>query len=991
MKNKILLILSILAVGVLISSLGHTISSPFSSNTVPRGIKDMVSSEYGYAVIDDYGDRLMFLNNDAELVAVTENSMYSTSLYEYIYCTISDDNVYVLRRKYDGYTNFTDSEEVILYDLKGNKKSVVYTLSYDNKKHATNHSTAIGLQPLSGGNAILTEYDVDSKITKLIKLSPEGHELYQKYNISNINLYEAAYDERSNTCVISAYNGDLFLCNSEGLVQKLPESGVLLADLDYSDGYISGINDLDDKLYWCKGLELDNWQSADLRDPELKKIGLFENKIFLDRYDENIVFDVDDMEGKEYSSIEYSREYQIYTLAVWLSILYIGIIILYIAYININRDKLIKFVNAVSIPLVIISVTSYFYYGVYNNEINQKQKDISSECNILMSFAVNDGDDQDVVYISNVINHIHNLQSTPWQQCKAIYSNVNPVEGMSEQEKVIGEEYSKLSKFVHSYGVSKSDAELADELVIYYKDCDGTWREYADSISYYMPCSKEKFIEKIADKDEIDLNGNWVESGNSISHLKFIKNDQGENIGAIMIVSRMKLMTYKYLHTWINMIVTLLLTLLVLYFLLVEASGAVRSLDLYKQYVARKLEHVELAWCSQFIFLSAFIYGADNFLIVFIAKDILEANGEEYSLELLGVPLTAIAVAAFLSTILYSYLQSKIKFRNILAVAMVWTIFATLATMWVINMNHFWGFVFCKSLMVLGAGVINHACHTMPLKFSSEKERVKGTQGIALTKIASTAIGASVCGYVSQYLGNGNVYIALTLPMLLFLVLVWLVVPKDMIYGEANANGKNNSLKEMLTISIKPQMLMFFVAIVLPFEIFNCYSKFMFPIIGSEAELSKVDINNIIVFTNGLVFILRDVLKKATEKIDYWTGLIVMTGLLSCVYLCFVINDTIVWAVAALFVINSLDRLISPLQSIMWQRVAISHNISIVEYIIIFSYILYGIKVLPMPITGFLLGFGMIPCCLSLFAMGVAGALGFAAVTRGSVMQKPAR
>lgn len=1019
---------------IVLSSIGKVIQSPFSLKTdwnnidyidcANHFVQDNNNSNSEYSlVIDDYSKRISVLDKNWKIRAqnvITSNSMpidfvSSAKIYE--------DNIYLAG---------TDIDED---GININDQKIVRCSTYAEYKETIFSLKSLGIEN-SKQNAHVSNIDVLNNDIYFSLINDNNIEVYKirwdddKYiteKLSNVKIdlkpINANYSAVQNKIVIMDGNSNVYVYNcSNNSLFKIDVGNHIAQYLVFStNGNVIFKDILDSRIYEIdrNNQQISQYQYYFDQENEFKKINNIESNLHIDSCG-NVI--------KISNSADFTLLRSFSIIVKWIAFLYIVIVVLVavILFLKGQKKNLKKGLLKRSIVVVIIFITL-----------------IGSACffsYVLYSYTVNDTYDKTSILADNASKIIKNKI----QENNLNVHLQNNIDSYSHTQ----ENFSEINKFSEKIDAPLNDllksSESGNFPVFYdvygFNKSSSTFYFLTDSKQEALPMSKtfieEEKISELLNNGDLqniyeDIRGKFLYTA------KLITLDNGDIVGAVIFSKYIKnIETSFFKNAGIWSLILLSIALLLMVFIR-ELEFLAKQFSVYFKKKRKQKKRAFIQLVRPLNFFLSLSFSADAVLAAIISKDLfvksdIYLNFANQNIDNLfaGIPITVAALSLVLGIALFYKLEKFFTARFMFLFSNIGLIVGMCITIWACSKYSFISFTLAKMLTGFFIGVLQAELYSMAVLEKDEDKRHSLVSSIGRTKMPASIISAIICGYCAQHFDYSYVYNFAAVCAFLLFIFGLLVIPKNKFlvkkgvrsinnvftldyiknsskifnlgrndsYSSVDDNDLNDfkykksnkklSKKEILKWLLSPQIIVLILFVFVPYTATQGYKSYLFPLYSSSMGIDKNIISIIYSLATAFGFIAVLPLSSFANKYDRWTRVIGSLFALGFIFVLFVANSRIDWAIIVMFLSITILKLFGTASRMLWMRHCKYHNLDILQLQPIMFFIEEVCKALQVVVFSIFLFVGGNQACFMFGVFCIISAIIFAVVSYKSPMRK---
>ena len=469
----------------------------------------------------------------------------------------------------------------------------------------------------------------------------------------------------------------------------------------------------------------------------------------------------------------------------------------------------------------------------------------------------------------------------------------------------------------------------------------------------------------------------YSEKGEILVAQQLIRDDAGNPIYSILTTTDIIMIATQVITNVSTLFVDLLVFIITVLLLVGELRGILECVTLRKKYRLSNYKNSEIAFSRTFSFLTTFVTSFDGALMVLIAKDIITQNNMDNSAVLLGIPPACISIGMTLGKPIFNSMSKRYGIKSLVGLFSILLTVSYFFCFEFVQDSNFYGYCIAIFTSGLFTGVLSCIKHYMLLLSPNEQVRFDISQKNSLTGISGNVISVGLAGIVADMLGSEYIYAMAIVPALMFLVLAIFVFPQKIKYYMETPESQKTRFSDCLKFLFSPAFITFALFMLMTDTLATGYKSFMFPLFTSDVGISKAMISNYVVFGNFIAFVVNQSSKKTVKKHDFLYISIFCTIATGLVFLSFLVNTTVAWAVLVIAITMVFSRLSTMCNDMLWPRLCKKTNFpeqtcnKMVLYFQDFTYMTRSM------ILSALLTMGIVTACTCLGVFMLVGAVIF--------------
>lgn len=812
------------------------------------------------AIIDASRTRLVFLDNNKKVVHILQNSVFSISNTFYKSVVFSNGKYYVSECFYDSDNSYPKSERIIIYNSNGNPENTVYEKDFDEGKNHKSE-TVVELNPCENGIVTLVfSYDTSEITAK--RFTDKGEEVIETVSLGSAvsGVYNADYNEESKTW---------------GFITGLG------CGMKYQNGkmeYIEGVYPLNNAPNLIK---IDSDGTVSVICSEYIKLP---------------------------GTLHFSLMFIVKAVIFWIAFIFLTVLVLLFAFRKIktlialkNMSALLKICVSTATVVAIVGVSAFYSAQMMKQDIKSRQ----IQLNTLASLISNIPDK----YISNTLSEINEVNSESLDK------------------------YLKLFDYIDAVGDSRN-MEFNSTISLYKNIDKDTWCRILDNNRLLSVGYCEKYDEFFG---RGEVNSETLKKGDKVSDVQDttygvimasfspIIDLNGNTVGYVEAESNFELFKISYMRTALRNFVTLLAITVGIALILVEAAAIIKSRKKRRRLIEENYEHIEIADFRTIKLFIGFLLKFDSVLMILIAKDLLINTVDANNAVILGIPAACMSFGTLAGQFLIDMLMPKIHIRKIIGFTGVFYAAMLIMTAFAVYSGNFVLYCMGVFLVNIAFGVLAGPSWVIPFMSRNEQERFEMNNTKGLADVSASVISVVLAGYAAELFGNFSIYLFALIPLAIVFICYMRSMPKKTIYGKKRDTVKNREkikFTKYLRFIFSPTVILLLLLIIFPAVYASGYKSLIFPLFSQKQGLSKPFISNLVVIANFAAFMLNGPVEKILKNNDYWKNTVIIAIFSGIVYMSFMLNSSVAWAVIVIALLAVTDKLIAPNFNMLWPRQA---------------------------------------------------------------------
>ncbi|MBQ0036944.1 MAG: MFS transporter [Firmicutes bacterium] len=941
-KRHLFIISIVISAVLTIFSFNKDLFYPFDLYIELNNVADVCLDDDYSLVLNEGGKNLLFLkDNKLEKNVKLDASSLIDNASEIIRV---DDCFYVV-----GYNSNLKCDRIIRYDLNGNKSKCIYEIGREAK---------LILNPIQ---------DISYYNNKLyiVKLKDNNTISVIEINLRNNN-YETILDSSPEGVLSSQY-----LPEERKLLMSLQDGSCVLENID--DGIYSlldekncvFIHNFDGQIVTFGGFE-DN----DIKvNGEVVKRNVIptsicyqsNNRISYDNEADTkyYVYDINTKETTTFDKVYYSPVFWVQNLQRILPIAYLIMVIIYVIVDNIlyvfhqhNDEKIRKMSLFIFAVFAVLFIAVFYTREMYENNRAKIVNELKFGAKYLSSTI-----DRDI--FADGINYFDLDDSN----------------------------FTAIDKYIDLC----NEGDLKYGYCIYKHTDDGT-------IIVHNPCGvpiSGTFVSKDTEiaKENYSLNEDGVYQYTSSNINTYYDQESiyidGKKIGTLEFSIDYESFSSRLFDTILSTTTKLSVIAIVVYIVYIELKSFFEGLKKRRELIEEKVDNDDLALIRPFSLLFNFAFNMDAAILILISQDLLASSSLNSNNNiLLTLPTIAKSLSSCIGALIFSRLSRHVSYKKLFIVSEgIYAIFEILVVFAIMNNNYL-----LFSLFILIGNVANGVGYgvfaSLPQRQEDETRQIEASQKSTLGDTSAGLLAGLLSGIVADLYGNSSVYIISTCFIVGAIIMASIILPSKIKMVDSNAESSAGFF-DNIKFFTSPVMLAFILVYLLPKTMLDGYNSFLFPLFATNYGLTKTSISFINILVKSLAVGLTSYVISLFEGIDYWRRDIIVSVLCGVMFMGFIINDSIVWAIIALLFVTLSTKVHESLRNALWIRQARAVNLNPISLSGGYSTVLQIVETIKSPILSILLSYPNNVACFLLGAYIIISTGDFILTTRNTAINKP--
>lgn len=893
--RAVLAVAAIVATVMIIANFGNALlPTPFAPVNID-GPTHACSDGRMSAIVDSESRRVLILNENDELAGIADCTMIDAPFESVTDVSISGDYAYVSGIKTRPDSSIIEKERVVPYAHDGSRLSPVYEID-------DNHTGIPAITSLcdaaSGITAIVSKPSLaeESQPIQFISITQEGSKEVRSKTVDN------TVSIRDSSCDPEAQDH-----------HTLSVRGVIADDgtktpLSFPDRVFTTVDQGTDALYACddrSGALCKVVSDSSVREivpgegyQDAHVIG--ETLALCDR-DSNTVM-LCDTEGnvkKSLTSVSPSLGYSLRTAGVWLSVLFLVVLVIVLAVRKVRRELacgntrgLGVMLTSLAIMVTVGAAALFVSFTSYERSVQTRMNEIGMCADHLESVA------SSLSASMEKANDRSALRKTG-DELDQVISGIADV-AIEVGSLTTAAQYNDIGLYYTVYG--------KDDQGVFYVVSDIDNPVFGMSVT---TCLSEDAIEE-AFKEGANYKGKLLSglAQRDVTHYRLvpIPTEDGKGTAGVIEIGCSTLSFIGSIYTDIaHRVLALFIVAMVVYLTYTELRACGRCLFAYET-LRKRHQHDALATLTRpFTLCITLLSSIDGVMTALIARDLLKTSGMDGSGFLVSLPSIMLGAGLVIGQGLYAYTGTRVNLRRLITAGAACMMGFALATAAVVSFGNFWMYCVAKLAMSVPFGLLYSLGYSLPRVAKSDETRELAAGGVKRTDTSAAVLGTVLGGYASQLLGNAWVYVIVALACLPIMSLALGKLAKadrPLERRQTNMGPRSN----LLHFVRSPLALMLALLIIFPTTVALGYTSFIFPLFSADVGVSKSDINNIYALGQVVVFASISGIEALDARYGKWRTSTTAMALVGLTFLLFAINTTFVWSLVVVVIVGVLCK-----------------------------------------------------------------------------------
>ena len=334
----------------------------------------------------------------------------------------------------------------------------------------------------------------------------------------------------------------------------------------------------------------------------------------------------------------------------------------------------------------------------------------------------------------------------------------------------------------------------------------------------------------------------------------------------------------------------------------------------------------EFAATRPFIFVITGVLQSDAVLLVLMAQQFFGSDVNDNAL-LVSLPILMFGLGSIVGPIAYGFLSHRVTIRKLMFVCTLLTFVSCIVMVCSFGQGDFKLYCVAKFLQTSFASTILAMGTTLPMRAKTEEDRFDGYGRLGWAPVASSVLTVIIAGAISQYIGYSFVYVFVALISLLLVPLIAVFLPKHTYFDSRKQQDRSVkhallSLKYVRRYLASPAILALFAFMALPAVLTSGYESYLFPLYSDNIGISAVLISDLYALARVLAYACGETFTRVTWRFGHWKCAILSLCITGYIFLLFVFNTSIYWAVAVLALTSLTNNATTTAAPMLWGRMA---------------------------------------------------------------------
>ena len=610
------------------------------------------------------------------------------------------------------------------------------------------------------------------------------------------------------------------------------------------------------------------------------------------------VFDEQGASIAEYSSVRPDASFSLRIVLVWLSAVYLVCLALFFLARTVIRmikrgegRKIASFFTAAAVVGAVGLAIGSMSLASYNSSLEIRAKEINACADYL---AYSSGD------VGSFIEGIGNRDSILANGEEFEEAAANMVEAAFPAMTLVG---------------AANENDIGMYYSLYAKDDAGVYYLFGSSPEYVLGTSvrapgvdglEEAFGSYTGSSHDL-RSGHTLRDATQY-RLVQIRASEGDGVvGVIEIGSKMRSFESSLADSQAQLILGLLVMVLVVYLAHSEIRACGECVFSCLRRQKRDPAGSVAMLTRPFTLAVTMLSSVDSVMTVLIARDLLSNAGSNDASALLAVPAVMLGLGLVVGHTLYGALGRRVGLRKLVVCGALAVMACSLLTVAAVYAGSFLLYCVAKLVMSIPFGLLYTLGYSLPRLTGDPGLSAKAARDVKRTDTSAAALGTVLGGYVAASLGNVWVYVLVALCALPILLLALNLLPKGLgpLERLAQPDDAHGRVRDFVKTPIGFGLALF---VVLPSAIAAGYASFLFPLFSADLGLSKVEINNVYVLGQLVVYVAINGIESVESRYGAWRASTMAVALLGAVFMLFAFNTTLLWSVAVVALVAVLCK-----------------------------------------------------------------------------------
>ena len=891
-KFKAAVIAAIVALIVLLSSIGSPVLFPFPSQILFDGPTVADTSGTTTAVVDSTSRRLLILDDKLRLNGVVnlESANYPIDMATHV--CVRGDKVYLAGYSREGDSDYVASEQILCFDSSGSLCEQ-YTVGEDSTESTICGMTAVDDGIIVASRYMGNDYENGSPIHayRLVKIHDDGsYEFIREQEIA-YGIFDVGYNQASDVaCVVDLY-GRVYRDGERISGEKA--SGIFVSADVADDGSIYACDDSGQDI-----VHIDDTGSASIFGGwQFVSVDVSGEYVVACSQHGNLIA-ISDLVGEETSwlaGIDFAPMMFVRMLVFWIAAAYLSVLAVVVAagrlrtiLVTGDTGSLGPMMGSLAVVLAIGLGVGQLYSAAYDRATQTR----SDEINAVADYIARLTDPDLVQELATYGQDRNKVWSAEETASLGVRGPINELMLMANT----AQDYD-IGIYFRVYGM--------DDAGIYNV---ANWNnEYVFGSAALLGENEENVARLFEYDTPIDgtmYTGKTLRDQTLFRLVPISDSDASKVVGVIEIGSSMESLASRVIGTELQRIVGFLVALLVVYLTYSELRACGSTLLRVRMMPASRENDKLAALTRPFTFLVTMLQSMDAVMMVLIAQDLLGKVGTGAASFLLALPAVALGLGIVIGNMLFGRLGSATAPRSLAMCGAVVAAVCAIGVAIAIAAGSFWAFCIARLLMAAPLGMLYAFGYSLQRHAQDDDIRDIASGAVMRTDTSAAALGTVLGGYIAWALGNFWIYLCaavICIPLLLF-VRQWF--PRGrVVLDDAPPRGRE-FLQSMGKLLSGGAIVAIGALLVVPVAASAGYRSFLFPIYTDSLGLSRVDINNLFVFGQLVVFLAIESIRNVKGRLGDWQTTAGGIAGIGVTFVLFFLNRTAVWAVVVIVLVG---------------------------------------------------------------------------------------
>lgn len=434
----------------------------------------------------------------------------------------------------------------------------------------------------------------------------------------------------------------------------------------------------------------------------------------------------------------------------------------------------------------------------------------------------------------------------------------------------------------------------------------------ADSTGHYQPGTSFESISHTEEKQRVFNSGEVVEGASSNSWITSnyavapVYDSNSNIVGCIEFGMYANLFSQQQIQDALSLIIMALTILLTTIVLMTELDGVrLAARERKKSGGAGGIASIYRPFC----FFSFFCSALDTVYLLIIMKSIVAANGFGDNVLLPSTLVTIIGTSAFLSPTVGAMLSERFPIKKLLTITLIVYATVCMGSAFSLAVNNlvlfcimgFFSF-FLQSITFSFQRILSTVVET-----NEERFRLLSDNNSAYA--STSVLGASLGGYIAQYLGYSSIYIVETI-LAGCAVLICIFGLRD--FGVIKSQESQSETRQQKKLGFATTLRYLLTPKgVLPMLIGAClisvvsgYTSYLFPLYAQSLGYNLVSIANVLAIASAISSIFGNGLNDLSRQVGRKRAYIGLFLIMAAVMLFSVLNPAYGWSIVFIIIIR---------------------------------------------------------------------------------------